>query len=138
MLLIFILLSAISCSIQENCIYNNTNATCYDLSCYTNLKRSIRSLELKNSCDFQVNDWVNFSPTFPELEQMKFTPICKSCLHTDDHISQNLKIEGRCLTKNAKFPNLTEIKNELAACLFFIILLTMMYLMRFIKNEIFH
>jgi len=124
----------------ENCFYANdtTNAQCNNLTCYNLLKREIRSLRLKNSCNLEIDDWQNFTHTLPNLHTMSFDPYCSNCLKIDENFNKNLHVQGRCLEKHVKSVDLSEITNEIAACLAFLILLTILYIIKFVKHEIIH
>jgi len=103
------------------------------------LKREVRSLSLKNSCNLEIDDWENFTNTQPNLQTLNFDPYCANCLKIDENFDRNLHVQGRCLEKRLKSVDLSEITNQIAAaCLTFLILLTILYIIKFVKQEIIH
>jgi len=124
----------------QNCSYTNDtkSALCNNLTCYNVLKREVRSLSLKNSCYLEFDDWENFTNTIPSLHTMSFDPYCQNCLKIDKNFNKKLHVHGRCLEKQLKSVDLSHITNEIAACLSFLILLTILYAIKFIKHKIMH
>lgn len=126
----------IAANANQTCVYKDYNAYCQNLQCYNNISRNIRSLKLNNSCNFNIDVWDSFNKHFPELENLKFTPFCKECLKIDSNF-QNLNVEGRCLENSTeKSIELDKIIHEIAVCLAFLIFLTILYFIRFIKHEL--
>ena len=75
--MIFLLLLVLEIN-AETCNYNYSDLVLCENA---NLSRNIRSLLLKDGCEFQVEDWKKFSKDFPELKNLKFAPpLCKNCL----------------------------------------------------------
>jgi len=138
--IIIILQSLLHSTICDNCFYANDSksALCNNLTCYNILKREVRSLSLKNSCNLEIDDWNNFSNTLPNLHSMNFDPYCPNCLKIDENFNKKLHVHGRCLEKPVKSVDLSEITNEIAACLAFLILLTILYIIKFVKQELIH
>jgi hypothetical protein len=120
------------------CVYENYSraANCMGLKSYDNLSRQIRSLNLKNSCNFNVAKWKNFTNDFPSLEKIKFDTFCPNCLKIDEYF-QGLSIEGRCLERGHP-PNLdlSSITSEIAGIISLLVFLSILYLIRFIRKEI--
>jgi len=105
---------------SNNCFYtNSTIAQCSNLTCYNLLKREVRSISLKNSCNLEIEDWNNFSNTLPNLHTIRFDPYCSNCLKIDENFNKKLHVQGRCLEKPLKSVDLSAITNEIAACLAF-------------------
>jgi len=126
-IIIFLLFThLIRSSETQNCFYANDtkSACCNNLTCYDLLKREVRSLSLKNSCNLEIADWQNFTHTLPNLHSMSFYSYCAKCLKIDENFNKKLHVHGRCLEKPFKNVDLSEITNEIAACLTFLILLT--------------
>lgn len=136
LIIIFLIIHAV---VAKNCLYyNKTRAVCENIRNYKNLSRNVRSVLLKNCCDFQINDWKNFTSEFPELDFIKFDPSCKDCLKIDENFN-GMRIDGRCLESDMKCRHreqLSTISNEIASLLVLVIMLTFLYLIRFIKYEI--
>lgn len=111
---------------------------CKSFNTCRNLSRNLRSIFLNNSCDFSVGDWRNFSACFPKLERMKFFPECKNCLKIDESFPK-IKVEGRCLENDPTCKHKEDLKtisNEIISCFILLLTLTVLYIIRFIKNEI--
>lgn len=125
----------------QNCFYANDtkSAFCNNLTCYNRLKREVIALSLKNSCNLEIDDWNNFTHTLPNLHTLSFDPYCPNCLKIDENFDRKLQVQGRCLEKPSfKSVDLSEITKEIAACLAFLILLTILYIVKFVKQEIAH
>lgn len=126
-------------SADASCSCNGTVAVCNNIHTLKNLSRNVRSISLRNSCDFQISDWKNFTQSFPELEKLKFEPFCSKCLETDENFKPDLQVEGRCLisNENRKFnDHLSIITNEIASCIALLVMLFILCIIRFVKNEI--
>jgi len=110
---------------------------CCNIQDYKNLKRFTPSLKLTNSCSLSVDSWKYFHTHLPNLSQIQFKPYCRNCLELGNYFN-SLEIDGRCVEKphDKQRIDLNQITNEIAACLAFLILLTIMYLIKFIKNEL--
>lgn len=123
--------------VSSNCTVNNAIASCTKMVLYDKLPHNIKYLNLTNSCNFNVKDWTDFCAALPDLEIIKFKPYCHNCLVIDQNFG-NLKIEGRCLERKplGGSMDLSTIVNEVAGCLAFLIFLTILYLIKFIKKEI--
>lgn len=120
----------------NQCVCNKTHGIC--VNTLNNLSRSVRSVLFKDSCNMQIENWLNFSNTFNELEYMNFQPFCNDCLEVDEHVNPALKIEGRCMIKSTdkKFnENLITITNEIGGCIALLVTLTVLYIVKFIRKE---
>lgn len=114
------------------------DAYCFDVNCsqLLNCSRHARSICLENDCDFQVSDWQNFTRQYPKLKLLQFKPPCKNCLKVDENFPK-ISVEGRCLESNCRHKeDLALISSEIASCIALLIMLTLLYAIRFVKNEI--
>jgi len=100
------------------------------------LKREIRSLSLKNSCHLEIKDGQNFTHPLPHLHTVSFDPYCPNCLQIDENINQNRHVQGGCLENFFKSVDISQMTNEIAACLAYLILLVVLYIIKFVKQEI--
>jgi len=111
----------------------------YKLYCgCTRLSKNIHMLNLEHSCAFSVQDWYNFTISFPKLRTMRFKPYCYNCLQIDNNFN-GMQFEGRCLEKQRReIPDLTSVVHEVAGIIGLLAFLSILYLLRIIRQEIAH